>query len=66
MDKEYVTGLVRHSLTAVGGFLVARGYTDSGTVEAVIGGAAALVGLVWSMAHKKAIVAAKDQVQPGA
>jgi len=59
MDKEYVAGLVRHTLTALGGFLVARGYTDSGTVEAIIGGSVALVGLVWSMAHKKPIVAEK-------
>jgi len=56
MNAEYYSALVRHILTAVGGFLVARGLTDNATVEAVIGGAVALVGLGWSLFHKQAIV----------
>lgn len=59
MDSEYVKALVRHILTAVGGFAVARGVTDNTTLETVTGGAVALTGLIWSLAHKKAIVDAK-------
>lgn len=59
MDKEYVTALVRHVLTAVGGFAVARGVTDNTTLETVTGGAVALTGLIWSLAHKKALIASQ-------
>lgn len=60
MNSEYLQTLCRHSLTAVGGFLVARGVTDNATVESIAGGAVALIGLVWSVFHKQAIIA-KDK-----
>lgn len=62
MDKgssEYATALVRHLLTAGGGFAVARGVTDNTTMETIIGGAVALTGLVWSLIHKKSLIAAQ-------
>lgn len=33
MNSEQVSGLVRHLMTAFGGIAIAKGYTDSGTVE---------------------------------
>jgi len=59
MDQEYLTALVRHILTAVGGFVAARGITDNNTVETIIAGAVALTGVIWSLLHKRALVANK-------
>lgn len=62
-NSEYAQALVRHILTAVGGFLVARGFADSTTVETIIGGAVALTGVISSLMHKKALVAANPPKQ---
>ena len=51
--KEAVLGVIRHTLTAVGGYLVAKGALDVGTVETVIGAAVTLIGVVWSVYQKK-------------
>jgi hypothetical protein len=59
MNQEYVTALVRHILTAVGGFAIARGKTDNATVETIIGGVIAAIGLGWSLLHKKALLTKK-------
>lgn len=53
MTKDFILSLVRHLLTGVGSVLMARGYVDSGTVEAVIGGVLALVGLGLSYKDKQ-------------
>lgn len=54
MNVEYITATTRHLLTAAGGFLIAQGITNSGTVESITGGVVALIGLVWSLTHKQA------------
>ena len=54
MTKEIILALVRHLLTGIGSVLMARGYVDSGTVEAVIGGVLAVVGLGLSYKDKLA------------
>lgn len=57
--KQLLTGLVRHALTIAGGYLAARGISvDDSTATALAGGLVALVGVVWSMLHKKGIVSA--------
>lgn len=56
MNTEYLQALCRHILTAVGGFLVARGMTDTSTIESITGGAVALIGLVWSVFHKQDVI----------
>lgn len=53
MNKEQFLGILRHSLTFLGGILVLRGHIDSEGVEQVIGATATLVGLVWSYWIKK-------------
>lgn len=53
MNATLVSALVRHILTAVaGGFAVKYG-VDGGTVDAIVGGAAAAAGLGWSIYDKR-------------
>ncbi len=53
MNKEIVTAVVRHALTAFGGAFAARYGVDGGTVEVIAGGIAAAAGLLWSILDKK-------------
>lgn len=50
---EIVTAMVRHTLTAVGGYFVAKGTVDSATVEAIVGAVVTLVGVAWSIWAKR-------------
>ena len=52
-QDSVLNGLVRHSLTAAGGYLVAKGMIDEGSVETVVGAIIALAGVVWSAVAKK-------------
>lgn len=54
MGKDFILSLVRHALTSVGSVMVAKGYVDAGTTEAIIGGVLAVVGLAWSFKDKAA------------
>ena len=49
MNAEIVGGIVRHALTSVGGYFVATGALDAGTLETGIGAVVTLVGLGWSI-----------------
>jgi hypothetical protein len=53
MGKEIWLGLARHILTALGGYLVARGTLDAATAEAAVGAVVTLGGVAWSVADKK-------------
>ena len=37
MNQDQVTGIIRHGLTFVGGYLIAKGIVDDGTVAEVSG-----------------------------
>jgi hypothetical protein len=52
-QDSVLNGLVRHILTAGGGYLVAKGMIDEGSVETVVGAIIALAGVVWSAVAKK-------------
>ena len=53
MNPVIIQALVRHILTAAaGGFAVKYGI-DGGTLDAIVGGAAALAGVGWSIWDKK-------------
>lgn len=54
MSKDFVLSIVRHLLTSAGSVLMAKGYVDAGTVEAVVGGVLAVVGLAMSWKDKAA------------
>ena len=48
MNQEQVMGIIRHALTAVGGYMIAKGLMDEATTTQIIGAASTLVGVVWS------------------
>lgn len=53
MNAVIIQALVRHLLTALaGGFAVKYGI-DGGTIDAIIGGAAAAAGVSWSVWDKR-------------
>ncbi len=52
MNKDQILGVVRHTLTFLGGFLVVKGYLDESLLNELIGGAIALAGTIWSIIDK--------------
>jgi len=52
MKKEQVLGILRHSLTFLGGLLVMKGLIDETTATEIVGGVITLVGAVWSVIEK--------------
>lgn len=53
MNATMISAIVRHLLTAVaGGFAVQYGI-DGATMDAIVGGAAAVAGVAWSLMDKR-------------
>ncbi len=52
LTKEQVLGIVRHTLTFVGGIVVMKGLVDEATVTEIIGGVMTLTGAIWSVIDK--------------
>lgn len=52
MTKEQVFGIIRHSLTFIGGLLIVKGTIDESTLEQIISGVITLTGLIWSVVDK--------------
>lgn len=52
LTKEQVMGIIRHTLTFVGGIVVAKGLVDEATVTEIIGGVLTLTGAIWSIVAK--------------
>jgi hypothetical protein len=44
-----LSSLIRHGLTAAGGFLVAKGLASADQVAELAGAAATLIGTIWSI-----------------
>ncbi len=55
LTKEQILGIVRHTLTFIGGIVIARGLVDETLVTECIGGILTLAGAIWSIIDKKAI-----------
>ena len=53
MKKEQVLGVLRHSLTFLGGILVAKGLVDDALVAELSGAVITLIGGLWSILVKK-------------
>ena len=53
LTKEQVLGIIRHTLTFVGGIVVMKGLVDETLVTEIIGGAMTLTGAIWSIINKK-------------
>ena len=54
MKKEQFMGIIRHTLTFVGGILVTKGLLDEGMASEIIGGVITLIGSIWSVIDKNA------------
>ena len=52
MKQEQIMGIVRHSLSALGGWLVYKGYVDAADIEALSGVILTLIATVWSVVSK--------------
>lgn len=52
-SKEQVMGIVRHILTAGGGYFAASGVVAQDEVTTIVSGLIALVGVIWSVVAKK-------------
>jgi hypothetical protein len=52
MKKEIVLGVVRHTLTFVGGILVAKGILEQGLLTEIVGGVMTAIGGIWSVISK--------------
>lgn len=53
LTKEQLLGIVRHTLTFVGGIVVMKGLVDESTVTEISGAVLTLAGAVWSILNKK-------------
>ena len=51
-SKEQLLGIVRHSLTFIGGIFITKGLIDESILNEVMGGAIALTGAIWSIVVK--------------
>lgn len=52
MGSDFLMSIVRHILTSIGAVLMAKGYVDDATMQAIIGGVVAVVGLGMSYRDK--------------
>jgi hypothetical protein len=53
MNKEQVLGIIRHTLTFVGGILIIKGLATESVVNETIGTVITSVGAVWSVIKNK-------------
>ena len=53
LTQTQINGLIRHSLTFVGGVLLTLGYIDSTALEMASGSIMTIVGIVMSALNKK-------------
>jgi hypothetical protein len=60
MNKEILTKLLRHILGFAGGYFVAKGIeVDAASLDAIAGGLAAVIAIVWSLRAAKPVVASE-------
>ena len=52
LTKEQLLGIVRHTITFIGGILVMKGIVEDSMVQEILGGATTLVGAIWSIVVK--------------
>jgi hypothetical protein len=53
MKKEQILGLIRHSLTFIGGILIMKGVIDETSFTEISGALISIIGGVWSIIDKK-------------
>lgn len=52
MNAEYIGGIVRAVVSAIGGYLVGKGTIDSETAVAITGAAVTIATAIWSVWSK--------------
>lgn len=52
LSKDQLLGIVRHSLTFIGGILITKGFIDEGMLNELMGGVITLTGAIWSIVEK--------------
>jgi len=52
LTKEQFLGIVRHSLTFIGGILVMKGVVDDALLNELVGGVITLAGTICSVVEK--------------
>jgi hypothetical protein len=52
LTKEQFLGIVRHSLTFIGGILIMRGMVDETLLNELVGGLISVAGTIWSIVDK--------------
>ena len=52
MTQERVLGIIRHSMTFAGGFLVMKGLGNEAIMQEITGATITLVGSIWSIVSK--------------
>ena len=60
MKKEQALGILRHTLTFLGGLLITKGLIDESVLQELSGAVLTLVGGVWSIVDKN--TAAEEEV----
>lgn len=53
MKREMVLGIIRHTLTFVGGIFITRGLIDESTLQTLVGSSITLIGAIWSILAKR-------------
>lgn len=53
MAKDKILGIVRHVLTAGGGYVVGAGYISASSMPETVGAIMTIIGVVWSLISKK-------------
>lgn len=53
MKPEQILGIVRHTLTFIGGILATMGYIDENIAMEIVGGLSTIIGGIWSIVDKR-------------
>lgn len=53
LTQEEVLGIIRHTLTFVGGIAVSKGLIDDATLTQIVGAIITLTGIAWSIKTKR-------------
>lgn len=53
MNKEQVLGIIRHTLTFVGGILIIKGLSSEVVINETIGVVITAIGAIWSIVKNK-------------
>ena len=56
IEGQLLLSLIRHGLTAGGGYIVANGYASDTQAQTITGAVLVVIGLVWSYFNKKSLL----------